>query len=163
MEKKDLLMSVLNSIQIRVGQKRDMKDVFQLVEGLAEYEKAPYEVSTSVEEFKRDGFGKDKVFDTFVAETDEKEIVGFALYFTAYSTWKGKSLYLEDFYVKESYRCTGLAQKIFDKVFNEAKKRKVRRFQWQVLDWNEPAIRFYKKYNAEFEDNWLNVKIRFED
>lgn len=152
-----------SSVIIRPGRLEDMAPVFELVKALAEYEKAPQEVVTSPEEFKNSGFGPEKVFDTFVAEAENGEIVGFALYFTAYSTWKGKALYLEDFYVKESFRGTGVAQKLFESVLDVAKSRKVKRFHWQVLEWNEPAIKFYKKYKTEFEDDWLNVKIRLED
>ena len=150
------------NIQIRKGERKDIPDVLKLIKELAVYEKAPDEVVTTVDELTEDGFGVKPVFDVIVAEMDKK-VVGFALYYTSYSTWKGKALYLEDFIVNEPYRKHGIGKMLFDEVLKVAKERKVRRMEWQVLDWNEPAINFYKKYNATLDDEWLNGRLFYDD
>ena len=138
-----------------------MPAVHQLVKELAIYEKAPDAVLTTPEEFVSDGFGERPWFDCLVAELDNGKIIGFALFYTNYSTWKGKCLYLEDFIVNEDYRGIGAGKALFEAVVAEAKRRKVRRMDWQVLDWNEPAIRFYKKYGALLDPEWLNGRLFF--
>lgn len=152
---------MINSLLIRKATAEDASLIHQLICELAVYEKAGNEVKTTPEELLRDGFGKNPVFECLVAEL-ENEIIGFALYFTGYSTWKGKTLYLEDFLVTESQRGQGVGKLLFDAVIAEAKRRKVRRMDWQVLDWNEPAINFYKKYGAALDPEWLNGRFYFD-
>lgn len=149
-------------VQIRKGEIKDMPEVLKLIKQLAVYEKAPDEVETTVEELVEDGFGSKPIFDVIVAEANNN-VVGFALYYTSYSTWKGKALYLEDFIVDEPYRKYGIGKKLFDEVLKVAKKRNVRRMEWQVLDWNEPAINFYKKYNATLDGEWFNGRLFYDD
>ncbi|HXU28909.1 MAG TPA: GNAT family N-acetyltransferase [Bacteroidia bacterium] len=145
-------------IKIRKGVEADLDQVLSLVKELAIYEKAPNEVEVTIEEMHNWGFGKDKVFDFFVAEHEHK-IIGIALYYYKYSTWKGKCLFLEDIIVTEAYRRYGLGSKLFNEVALVAKQQQVRRMEWQVLDWNEPAINFYKKYNANLDGEWINGKL----
>lgn len=147
-------------INIRQGKPEDLKQVLELVKELAAYEKAPEEVDNSVERMLNDGFGDNPVFEFFVAEKNEK-IVGIALYFFSYSTWKGKCLYLEDLVVTKSERGQGIGKQLLDKVVEKAKATDARRVQWQVLDWNEPAITFYKKLGAVLDDEWINCKLTY--
>lgn len=144
--------------QIRKGNPDDLPQVLQLIKELAAYEKAPDEVAVTVEEMMNWGFGKDKVFDFFVAIENNK-VIGLALYYFKYSTWKGRCLFLEDIIVTEKYRGKGLGKKLFEKVAKVASVEKVRRMEWQVLDWNEPAIGFYKKYPTYFDEEWVNCKL----
>ena len=146
------------SIEIRKGTKTDISFALNLVKELANYEKAPNEVEVTIEEMTEWGFGSDKQFDFFVA-TDNSVIVGLALYYYKYSTWKGKCLFLEDIIVTESERGKGLGKLLFDKVVQVSKEQKVRRMEWQVLDWNTPAIEFYKKYDANLDGEWVNCKL----
>jgi GNAT superfamily N-acetyltransferase len=145
-------------IKIRKGVEADLNQVLGLVKELAIYEKAPNEVEVTLAEMHNWGFGNDKVFEFFVAEHDAK-IIGIALYYYKYSTWKGKCLFLEDIIVTEAYRRYGLGSKLFNEVALVAKQQQVRRMEWQVLDWNEPAINFYKKYNAHLDGEWINGKL----
>jgi len=146
--------------QIRDARPEDMKAVHDLIRELAIYEKAASELVNTVEQLKEDGFGNHKIFDCIVAEF-ENEIIGFALFYTSYSTWKGKCLYLEDFLVTEKHRGKGVGKQLFEQVYSIAKARNVGRFEWQVLDWNQTAIDFYKKYDAEMDGEWFNAKIQF--
>jgi GNAT superfamily N-acetyltransferase len=145
-------------ITIRKGAEADVAHALQLVKELAVYEKAPDEVEVTPEEMKAWGFGADKQFDFFVAEENDK-IVGLALYYFKYSTWKGKCLFLEDIIVTETYRGKGIGKLLFDKVVHVSKETKVRRMEWQVLDWNVTAIDFYKKYNTSLDGEWINCKL----
>ena len=145
-------------INIRKGAEADLEQVLGLVKELAIYEKAPNEVEVTLQEMQNWGFGKDKVFDFFVAEHQNK-IIGIALYYYKYSTWKGKCLFLEDIIITEKYRRYGLGSKLFNEVALVAKQQQVRRMEWQVLDWNEPAINFYKKYKAHLDGEWINGKL----
>jgi len=145
---------------IRTATENDMTSVHGLIRELAIYEHAEKEHITTIEELIIDGFGEHKVFDCIVAEQDSK-VIGFALYYTAYSTWKGRCLYLEDFLVTEKLRGQGVGKLLFDEVYEIAKQQKVDRFMWQVLEWNAPAINFYKKYNATLDGEWVNGKIEF--
>ena len=149
-------------ITIRQSQKEDMPKVLEYIQELATYEKAPDEMENTVEDLEKNGFGDHKVFDCIVAEI-ENNIVGFALYYTGYSTWKGRTLYLEDFLVSEDYRGKGIGRLLFKQVILEAKKRNVKRMDWQVIDWNKPAINFYNKYNARLDGEWINGRLFEED
>lgn len=148
----------MSNISIRRGTELDIAAALGLVKELAAYEKAPDEVEVSVAEMKNWGFGKNKVFDFFVAE-ENKTIIGIALYYYKYSTWKGKCIFLEDIIVTESQRGKGVGKLLFDEIVKVAKAEKVRRLEWQVLEWNEPAINFYKKYNAVLDGEWINCKL----
>ena len=143
---------------IRKGTEADIEQTLGLVKELADYEKASQEVEVTPEEMLAWGFGEDKQFDFFVAE-DNKLIIGMALYYYKYSTWKGKCLFLEDIIVTQTERSKGIGKLLFEQVALIAKAEKVRRMEWQVLDWNEPAISFYEKYKTNFDAEWLNCKL----
>ena len=146
---------------IRRAVKEDCKRILELVKELAVYEKAPDEVTVTLQHFEESGFGPQPVWWAFVAEADGK-VEGFALYYIRFSTWKGQRMYLEDFYVTEAMRGYGLGKKLFDRLLVEANERKFNGIVWQVLEWNEPAINFYKKYNASFDVEWVNCAINEE-
>lgn len=146
------------NIHIRKAKPTDMDAVFGLIKELAIYENAEDQVTNSVENLIEDGFGSNAVFNCLVAEVNQ-QVIGFALYYTSYSTWKGRCLYLEDFLVTESWRRKGVGKLLFDEVYQIAKETKVKRFEWQVVDWNEPAINFYKKYEANLDETWVNCKL----
>jgi GNAT superfamily N-acetyltransferase len=148
-------------VTIRFAVKEDCARLLELIHELAVYEKAPEEVTVTLEEFEQAGFGESPVWKAFVAEK-AGTIVGFALYYTRYSTWKGCRLYLEDFIVTEEERGNGIGKLLFDSVVNEAKGKGYNGMVWQVLDWNEPAINFYNKYNAALESGWLNASFSKE-
>ncbi len=145
-------------ITIRKAVASDCPALLDLIMELAVYEKAPQEVTVSLEHFKESGFGPNPVWWAFVAETDGS-IKGFALYYIRYSTWKGQRMYLEDILVTESWRGKGLGKLLFDKLIEEAKAKNLNGIVWQVLEWNTPAINFYKKYEANFDGEWLNCSI----
>ncbi|HMK24584.1 MAG TPA: GNAT family N-acetyltransferase [Chitinophagaceae bacterium] len=163
------------NINIRRAVKEDCPRLLELIKELAVYEKAPDEVTVTLEHFTESGFGKDPVWWTFVAETPSPsgvpeqnegnerssrgEVQGFALYYIRYSTWKGQAMYLEDILVTESMRGHKIGTLLFERLIEEAKEKKFNRIIWQVLDWNEPAINFYKRYNASFDKEWLNCSI----
>ena len=149
-------------IIIREARREDTKAIHGLITELAVYEKEPEAVKVSVEELEEDGFGPEPAYRCIVAER-EGEVVGFALYFIHYSTWKGKTVYLEDFLVKAELRGMGIGSMLFERIIDIAKSMKVRLLLWQVLEWNEPAIRFYEKYNSVFDGEWLNGKIYFRE
>jgi GNAT superfamily N-acetyltransferase len=144
---------------IRKAEQTDVAAIFALIQELALYEIAPEQVTNTAEQLAIDLFEKE-LCEAIVAEK-ENQVVGFALYYTSYSTWKGACLYLEDFYVIESERQHGIGQLLFDQVLEIAKNRKVQRMDWQVLTWNEPAIRFYEKQNAILDPEWLNGRLFF--
>ena len=125
---------------------------------LAVYEKAPEEVTVTLDHFIESGFGEKPVWWAFVAEVDGR-VEGFALYYVRYSTWKGQRMYLEDILVTEKMRGRGLGKLLLDRLIEEAEEKKFAGMVWQVLDWNEPAINFYKKYNARFDAGWINCSI----
>jgi GNAT superfamily N-acetyltransferase len=127
---------------------------------LAVYEKAPEEVTVSLAHFEASGFGANPVWWGFVAEV-EGVVVGMALYYIRYSTWKGQRMYLEDILVTESMRGNKIGSKLMDQLMIEAKEKKFTGINWQVLEWNEPAIHFYKKYNANFDSEWVNCSVVF--
>ncbi|WP_432710175.1 GNAT family N-acetyltransferase [Pedobacter sp.] len=149
------------NINIRTAVAADCPAILELIHELALYEKAPEEVTVTLEEFIDAGFGKQPVWKAFVAEADNR-IVGFALYYTRYSTWKGCRLYLEDFIVTEEYRGKGIGKLLFETVIKEARDKGYNGMSWQVLDWNAPAINFYNKYNAYMEAGWLNASLSTE-
>ena len=146
------------SITIRRAVKEDCPRLLELVTELAVYEKAPNEVTVTLEHFEESGFGKKPVYWSFVAEEDGV-IHGFALYYIRYSTWKGQAMYLEDILVTEAMRGKKIGKLLFDRLIEEAKEKKFNRIIWQVLEWNEPAINFYKKYNADFDPEWVNCSL----
>lgn len=146
------------SITIRTAVKADCSRLLELIQELAIYEKAPLEVTVSLEEFENAGFGDNPVWRAFVAE-ENGIIQGFGLYYIRYSTWKGCRMYLEDLLVTEKMRGKGLGKMIFDRLIEEAKEKNFKGMTWQVLDWNDPAINFYEKYNAEFDSGWINVSL----
>jgi len=143
---------------VRRATKDDCPRLLELVQELATYERAPDEVTVTLDHFIESGFGKQPVWWAFVAEVDEM-IVGFALYYIRYSTWKGQAMYLEDILITNEMRGKGIGRLLFDQLIEEAREKKFNRIIWQVLDWNEPAINFYKKYNADFDDGWVNCSI----
>ncbi|MBU3743429.1 MAG: GNAT family N-acetyltransferase [Sediminibacterium sp.] len=147
-------------VNIRRAVKEDCPALLALIRELAEYEKAPEQVTVTLTHFEESGFGNHPVWWGFVAEL-EGVVVGFALYYIRYSTWKGQCLYLEDFLVTEAHRGKGIGALLFERVMQEAKDKGFRRMVWQVLDWNEPAINFYKKYNANLDPEWVNGTIDF--
>ena len=149
------------NLNIRFAVAEDCARLLELIKELAVYERAPEEVTVTLDHFTEAGFGKNPVWKAFVAEVDEV-IVGFALYYTRYSTWKGCRLYLEDFIVTEAFRGKGLGKILFEKVIEEAKNGNYSGMVWQVLDWNEPAINFYNKYQAQLESGWLNAALAKE-
>jgi ribosomal protein S18 acetylase RimI-like enzyme len=144
-------------MNIRKAVKGDCPAMLELVRELALYEKAPDEVTVDPQHFEESGFGQNPVWWAFVAETDANEVVGFALYYIRYSTWKGQVMYLEDILVTASMRGQGIGHQLVDQLIVEAKEKGFKRIVWQVLEWNEPAINFYKKYNAKFDPEWVNV------
>lgn len=148
-------------IKIRKARKQDCEQIMSLIKELAEYEKAPQEVTVSINHFVNSGFGRKPVWWAFVAE-ENHAILGFALYYIRYSTWKGQRMYLEDILVTKEARNKGIGSLLMNKLIEEAHKKKLSGIVWQVLKWNEPAIQFYKKYNASFDDEWLNCSIEFK-
>ncbi len=140
---------------IKQGTPQDVSALLDLIKELAEYEKAPDEVLNTETNLLQDAFGEQPLFRFWIAWQGEIPI-GMAVVYFRYSTWKGKCLYLEDIYIKENYRNLGLGKAFFDVLLDFAKKENCKRICWQVLEWNEPAIRFYKKMGAEFDSQWVN-------
>ena len=150
-----------SQVKIRTGKKKDIPQILSLVKELAAYERAPKEVTNTINSMEQDGFEKNPVFDSLVAEVDKK-IVGIAIYYTAYSTWKGKYIYLDDIIVTEKHRRNGIGKMLFDAVIKSAKEKGAKQIRWHVLNWNTPAINFYKKYNISFDNEWITCKLTEE-
>ncbi len=147
-----------SSISIRFAEKKDAPIILDLIKELALFEKAPEAVTNTLEEIERDGFGENPAFRCLLAEMNG-EVAGLSLYYIRYSTWKGRILYLEDLIVREKFRGAGIGKSLFERTFKEAEKLGVNGTRWQVLDWNEPAIEFYKKYNCTFDGEWINCNM----
>mgnify|MGYP000927418803 CR=1 FL=1 len=180
-------MGILNEMNIRKAKKEDCPRLLELIRELAVFEKAPEKVTVTEAHFIESGFGRNPVWQAFVATVAEdpkksvlnnketilpnetisegtvnkETIVGFALYYIRYSTWKGQMLYLEDLLITEDFRGKGIGKALFERVIEEAKERKLRGMIWQVLEWNTPAIDFYKKYNASLDSEWVNGELLF--
>lgn len=148
----------MNNIIIRKAVREDCPRILELVNELAVYEKAPNEVTVTPEHFAESGFGSNPVWWAFVAELDGV-IQGFALYYIRFSTWKGQRMYLEDLIVTEALRGKGIGLQLFNKLVEAAKEQNLSAIVWQVLEWNEPAINFYKKLNAKFDAEWVNCSV----
>ena len=146
---------------IRRGQETDLPRVLALIQELAAYERAPHEVTNTLDMMRRDGFGPEPIFGFFVLESGA-ELLGLALFYTAYSTWKGRMLYLEDLVITEAARRGGYGRQLFAAVVAEARRTNAQRLKWQVLDWNEPAIGFYQKLGAQLDGEWLNGNLTAE-
>ncbi len=147
-------------ISLRMAAVEDMPAVMDLINELAVFEKARDQVTNTLEQLTADGFGERPLFETILAQ-DDGGIVGMSLYYFRYSTWKGKRLYLEDLIVKEAHRGKGIGRLLFEATIEKAKEKGCSGMMWQVLDWNKPAIEFYKNYGSETDGQWLNVKINF--
>jgi GNAT superfamily N-acetyltransferase len=146
---------------LREGKPEDLPKVLELIKELALYEKAPEQVTNTLDMMEEDGFGSKPVYGLFVCEKENNGgIVGIAIYYYRYSTWKGKRLYLEDLVVTESERGKGAGKLLFDRVLAKTLEDGCTGMMWQVLDWNEPAINFYKKYGAYLEAGWLNAHLQ---
>jgi GNAT superfamily N-acetyltransferase len=146
---------------IRTAIPGDEHAIMSLIHALALYEKAPDQVKNTASDLAIHLF-EENVCDALVVELTG-EIIGFALFYTNYSTWKGKCLYLEDFFILPEHRRDGIGSMLFDQVVEIAKTRKVRRMDWQVLEWNEPALSFYSKKNANLDPEWINGRLFFDE
>ncbi|MFC4263818.1 GNAT family N-acetyltransferase [Ferruginibacter yonginensis] len=146
-------------VLIRKALQHDCAAMMGLIKELAIYEKEPHAVTVTLAHFEESGFGEKPVWEAFVAEVDGA-VIGFALWYVRYSTWKGQRMYLEDFIVTEQMRGQQIGKQLFDALLAEARKRQYSGVVWQVLDWNTPAINFYKKYDGvQFDAGWLNAAI----
>ncbi len=153
-EKEEVLMT-RSKIEVRIGEERDLPQVFELVKELARFENEPEAVTANLEDY-REAFRQNQ-FYLLVAECNE-EIIGMMLYYDTFSTWKGKMMYLEDFVVRSNWRRRGVGQLLFDAFIKDCTSRNAVLAKWQVLDWNDTAINFYKKNKAFIEKEWWNVK-----
>lgn len=148
------------NFKLRKATKNDIPGILELIRELATYEKAPNEVTITPDEIEKDGFGDHPLFEVIVAESESKQLLGMSFFYFAYSTWKGKCLYLEDIIVKEKLRGQGIGKALFEATIKKAKDTNSKRMMWQVLDWNTPAIDFYKeKYGADISDEWFNGRF----
>jgi len=147
-------------ILIRKAVRNDCARMMELIQELATYEKAPDEVTVTLAHFEESGFGANPVWWAFVAEANGV-VIGMSLYYVRYSTWKGQRMYLEDILVTEDMRGQKIGSQLMDALIVEAKEKGFNGMNWQVLEWNEPAINFYKKYNANFDPEWVNCSIVF--
>lgn len=150
-----------HNLIIRIGEQSDVEAALNLINELAVYERAPHEVEVTLDEMIKNGFNENPIFHFFVLEKNGL-VIGLALYYFKYSTWKGKCLFLEDIIVTENERRNGYGKLLFNEVVKVAKELKVRRMEWQVLNWNNPAIDFYKNYQANFDHEWINCKLTYQ-
>jgi GNAT superfamily N-acetyltransferase len=148
----------MNSIVIREGKKQDLLHVLELIKELAAFERASHEVSNTVKQMEIDGFGENPIYGIFVAEED-LNIIGISIYYYRYSTWKGKRLYLEDIVVAEEKRGRGVGAMLFDRTMQKSLTDHCTGMMWQVLEWNETGINFYKKYGAKLDAEWTNCSL----
>lgn len=146
---------------IRPANTQDIPAIFKLIQELASYERAPEQVSNTPEQLLIDLF-EDQICSALVATNEENEVIGFALYYISYSTWKGRCIYLEDFYVQENERKKGYGQALFDEVVKIAQQMGVKRMDWQVLEWNHTALNFYRRNHALLDPEWINGRLFFE-
>ena len=146
-------------MKIRKATIEDCPGMLELIRELEEYEKAPEQVTVDPKHFEESGFGENPVWWAFVVEDAMSNIIAFALYYIRYSTWKGQVMYLEDILVTESMRGKGIGKMLIERLKEEAREKGFKRITWQVLDWNEPAINFYKKFDAKFDPEWVNVVL----
>jgi GNAT superfamily N-acetyltransferase len=146
---------------VRAAIPEDISAIYAMILDLATYERAPEQVVNTPEQLQSDLF-TDQICEAIVATNNQGQVIGFALFYTSYSTWKGRCLYLEDFYVIESERKKGYGQALFDEVVRIAKKRGVKRMDWQVLDWNHTALNFYRRNHATLDPEWINGRLFFE-
>jgi ribosomal protein S18 acetylase RimI-like enzyme len=153
---------VESGVVIRKAEPEDVSAIHALIVELAEFEKAVEEVELTVEQLREDAFGKSPIVEMIVAESGG-EVVGAALFFEKYSTWKGRSMHLEDFVVKRSRRRRGIGSLLFEEVMRIAAERRYARMDWQVLDWNDSAIAFYRKYGAQLTSEWLDGRLTRDD
>ncbi|GAA4462556.1 GNAT family N-acetyltransferase [Nemorincola caseinilytica] len=147
-----------SAILVRRAQEADCERMMELVRELALYERAPHEVTVTLDHFRQSGFGPHPVWWAFVAE-ENGVIQGFALYYIRYSTWKGQRMYLEDIIVTEAARGRGMGAMLMNALIQEAKNKQFTGIVWQVLEWNEPAFNFYRKFNAKFDPEWVNAVL----
>jgi GNAT superfamily N-acetyltransferase len=152
----------MEEIEIRVGTKADLPRTLELIKELAEFERAAHEVTNNVALMEKDGFGPNPIFGFFVAEING-HIKGISLYYWRYSTWKGKRLYLEDIVVTQSERGKGLGKLLFERTMQHALDENCSGMLWQVLDWNEPAIKFYEKYKSKLDGEWINCSLERDE
>lgn len=151
-------MSERNAVTIRAGRQDDLPQVLELVKELAAYERASGEVTNTLEAMERDGFGPQPAYGFLVAERDGR-VVGLSLYYWRYSTWKGRRLWLEDIVVTEAARGLGIGKALFERTMRVCVEQGGTGMMWQVLEWNEPAIGFYRRYGARFDGEWLNCHL----
>lgn len=146
------------NIKIRKAVKNDSMAILNLIQQLADFENEPDEVEVTVADIEKDGFGNQPLFQAFVAEVDN-EVVGMALYYYRYSTWKGKTIHLEDLIVSDDMRKKGIGRKLYKAILQQAYIEKVRRVEWVVLDWNTPARDFYLNSGAKILEGWETVQM----
>jgi len=148
------------SVILRRGREADLPRILELIKELALFEKAPEQVVNNVDKMKQDGFGENPVYWFFVAE-HKGEIIGTAIYYLRYSTWKGVRLYLEDLIVTENARGIGAGKMLFEACIEEGKAQGYSGMAWQVLDWNTPALDFYNNYGSDLDGEWINGSLDF--
>jgi GNAT superfamily N-acetyltransferase len=145
-------------VHVRSGVKKDLPQVFELIKELAAYERAPEEVTNSVAKMEEDGFGELPAYRFFVAERNDL-IIGISLYYFRYSTWKGRRLFLEDIIVTAAERRKGVGRALFENTMKKALEERCSGMMWQVLNWNDPAMKFYEQYGNRVDSEWVNCSL----